>query len=90
MHVDPDVLFLDEVLAVGDESFSRKCRARLTEFQAGGKTLLMVSHDLAAVAGYCSRVLRLGHGRIVDQGAPAEVIRRYQEEVAAAASAGAP
>ncbi len=89
VHVDPDVLFLDEVLAVGDESFSRKCRTRLSEFQADGKTLLMVSHDLTAVAGYCSHVLRLGHGRIVDQGPPAEVIHRYQEEVAAAAAAAA-
>ena len=88
VHVDPDVLFLDEVLSVGDESFSRKCRARLTSFQTGGKTLLMVSHDLGAVASYCSHVLRIGHGQIVDRGRPEDVIRRYREEVAAGAASG--
>ena len=94
VHVDPDVLFLDEVLAVGDESFSRKCRTRLAKFLGGGRTLLMVSHDLGAVASYCEHVLRIGHGVVVDQGAPADVIKRYQDEVTAeaaeAAASGAP
>lgn len=88
VHVDPDVLLLDEVLSVGDESFARKCQERLAQFQANGKTLLLVTHDLGTAERYCSRLLRLGDGRIVDAGDPAEVIARYREDVASGRGEG--
>jgi ABC-type polysaccharide/polyol phosphate transport system ATPase subunit len=81
INVDPEILLLDEVLSVGDAAFSRKCQAAIGGFQDRGTTLLMVSHDLGAVESYCSRVLRLGHGRIVDEGLPADVIHRYRQDV---------
>jgi len=81
IHVEPEILLLDEVLSVGDAAFSRKCETAIRGFQDRGTTLLMVSHDLGAVESYCSRALRLGHGRIVDDGTPADVIHRYRREV---------
>lgn len=81
VHVEPDVLLLDEVLSVGDEAFAHKCRERILDFQARGKTLLMVSHDLGAVRSYCRRALRIEDGRIVDEGDPEGVIARYRRDV---------
>jgi lipopolysaccharide transport system ATP-binding protein len=81
VHVDPDILLLDEILAVGDEAFGRKCRERIHSFHERGKTLLMVSHDLAAIESYCSRALRLDEGRIVDEGPAGEVTGRYRADV---------
>lgn len=81
VHVDPEILLLDEILSVGDEAFSWKCRERIRSFQERGKTLLVVSHDLGAIEGYASRVLRFEEGRIVDQGPPADVIARYRSDV---------
>lgn len=81
VHVDPDILLLDEILAVGDEAFGRKCRDRIRSFHEHGKTLLMVSHDLYAIDSYCSRAMRLETGRIVDEGPAREVTARYRAEV---------
>lgn len=81
VHVDPDILLLDEILAVGDEAFGRKCRERILSFHEREKTLLMVSHDLGAIESYCTRVLRLEEGRIVDEGPASEVIARYRADV---------
>lgn len=81
VHVDPDVLLLDEILSVGDESFGRKCRKKIQSFRDRGKTMLMVSHDMGAIEGFCEHVLRFEAGRIVDRGAPAEVIERYRASV---------
>jgi lipopolysaccharide transport system ATP-binding protein len=80
VHSEPDVLFLDEILAVGDASFTAKCQDRIREFQAAGKTLLMVTHDLTSVQSYCSHAIRLGGGTIEDQGEPAAVVERYVRE----------
>ncbi|MBM3321349.1 MAG: ABC transporter ATP-binding protein [Candidatus Eisenbacteria bacterium] len=81
VHVDPDVLLLDEILSVGDEAFQRKSRERIRSFQSRGKTILMVSHDLAAVEEFCSRALLFMGGKIACEGAPADVIARYREGV---------
>jgi ABC-type polysaccharide/polyol phosphate transport system ATPase subunit len=89
VHVDPDVLLLDEVLSVGDEAFAAKCQERLSDFQRRGKTMLMVTHDLGAVEGYCSHALRIGDGVIADEGDPAEVAARYRAEVARRSAEGA-
>jgi len=83
VHVDPDILLLDEILSVGDEAFAGKSRERIRSFQQRGKTLLMVSHDLAAVEAFCSRVLLFSGGRIVREGPAREVIARYRESAAA-------
>jgi ABC-2 type transport system ATP-binding protein len=68
VHVDPDVLLIDEVLAVGDEAFQEKCLARIEEFQQAGKTILFVSHALDQVKKLCERAIVLDHGRMVFDG----------------------
>jgi len=81
-HSDPDVLLVDEVLAVGDEEFSHRCLEKIAEFQKQGRTIAVVSHDLDLIATRCRRVLRFSAGRLVADGAPAEVVGKYREEVA--------
>jgi ABC-type polysaccharide/polyol phosphate transport system ATPase subunit len=82
IHTDPDVLLVDEVLAVGDEAFAHRCVRRIEEFLAAGKTLLLVSHALDLVEGLCDRVLWLDNGvqRLV--GTPRRVIDAYRQAVA--------
>jgi ABC-2 type transport system ATP-binding protein len=70
VHVDPDVLLVDEVLAVGDEHFARKCLDKIAEFQDDGRTILLVSHGLDLVERICSRGVVLDHGRVVYDGDP--------------------
>ncbi|MFN8176611.1 MAG: ABC transporter ATP-binding protein [bacterium] len=76
--VDPDVLLVDEALAVGDESFQAKCFERIRGFREGGKTIVLVSHDLHTVERSCARALRLSRGRVVDAGSASEVVERYR------------
>jgi ABC-type polysaccharide/polyol phosphate transport system ATPase subunit len=77
-HLDPDILLLDEVLAVGDESFQRKCIQRITELKKNGTTIVFISHDLRAVQQLCDRVILLKKGHIEADGDPAETIAYYQ------------
>ncbi|HEY7513669.1 MAG TPA: ABC transporter ATP-binding protein, partial [Vicinamibacteria bacterium] len=70
IHVEPDVLLIDEVLAVGDEAFTRKCLDKIAEFRARGKTILFVTHSLGLVEKMCDDVLWLRHGRTADHGDP--------------------
>jgi ABC-2 type transport system ATP-binding protein len=70
VHVDPDVLLIDEVLAVGDEAFQRKCLDRIDEYQRAGKTILFVSHSLGLVETICNRGIVLDHGVTLYDGAP--------------------
>ena len=79
--VDPDVLLIDEILAVGDEYFQRKCYAKLNEFRAKKKTICFVSHDLAAVERLCRRGLLLEHGVVRAEGAIQRVLEAYHELV---------
>jgi ABC-type polysaccharide/polyol phosphate transport system ATPase subunit len=81
MHVQPDVLLLDEVLAVGDDAFQRKCYARIWEFKRAGGTIVFVSHDQRAVERVCDRALMLEHGRVVEAGTAEEVVRAYHRRV---------
>lgn len=83
IHVDPDVLLIDEVLAVGDESFTRKCLDKVAEFRRRGKTVLFVTHTLGLVEKMCDEVLWLRHGRPADQGDPKRVVDAYLTYVAA-------
>ncbi|HVO12575.1 MAG TPA: ABC transporter ATP-binding protein [Vicinamibacteria bacterium] len=82
IHVDPEVLLIDEVLAVGDEAFTRKCLDKLAEFHRRGKTILFVTHSLGLVEKMCDQALWLRHGRAVDQGDPRRVVDAYLSYVA--------
>lgn len=79
VHVNPDILIIDEVLAVGDEPFQRKCLDRVRQFQEQGKTIVLVSHSLEQVAELCNRVVVLVHGQVVYDGEPAEGVRVLRE-----------
>ena len=83
VHVDPDVLLIDEILAVGDEYFQHKCFAKINEFRARKKTILFVSHDLASVRRICDHALFLEAGEVRAQGDVQYVIDAYEETVRA-------
>jgi lipopolysaccharide transport system ATP-binding protein len=68
-HLEPEILIVDEVLAVGDAGFQRKCFAKMTEIRQSGRTVLVVSHNLGAVLSICSTAINLEHGRLVNLGA---------------------
>ena len=78
-HVDPDVLLVDEVLAVGDLVFQRRCMERMREVVRQGTTVVFVSHNLRAVNDLCDRALLLDHGRVAAAGEPARVVEAYLE-----------
>lgn len=78
-HVNPDILLLDEVLAVGDIRFRRKCRNHVKGYIQSGGTVVLVTHDLQAVQTMCTRCLVLDHGRLVFDGTPVEGIHYYTE-----------
>jgi lipopolysaccharide transport system ATP-binding protein len=83
----PDVLIVDEALAVGDARFQEKCRRRVAELRARGVGLVLASHDLPTVEATCDQALLLERGRVVERGQAAEVCARYRERLAAAAGA---
>jgi len=83
VNVDPDILLLDEVLAVGDAAFAEKSRARMNEFKARVKTILLVTHDLATVTSWCHQALWLDKGKVCALGNPEEVVTRYCERLVA-------
>jgi ABC-type polysaccharide/polyol phosphate transport system ATPase subunit len=82
IHVDPDVLLIDEVLAVGDEAFTRKCLDKIAEFRRRGKTILFVTHSLGLVERMCDDVLWLRRGQPADRGDPKRVVDAYLTYVA--------
>jgi len=77
VEMNPDILLIDEVLAVGDTSFQGKCLDRIRQFQKKGKTILFVSHALETVEEFCSEVLLIHEGRFIMQGKPSDVIFSY-------------
>jgi len=83
VHVDPEILLIDEVLAVGDQSFIHKCLERIFDFKRRKKTIVVVSHDLGAIEKLCSRVIWLSQGVKKMDGSPREVIDGYLMAVAA-------
>lgn len=78
-HLDPDILLLDEVLAVGDAEFQARCLERVNELHRDGRTIVFISHDLFAVERLCRRVVLLSKGRVLADGPAHDVIRMYQE-----------
>lgn len=78
VNIDPDILLVDEVLAVGDEAFQNKCYRLIADLQARGKTIVFVSHDLPVVERVANRVLWLNYGEIMADGDPATVLAAYR------------
>lgn len=80
-HIHPDILLLDEVLAVGDIGFQQKCFRRIDALRQAGTTMIFISHNLEAVHTLCDRVLLLRHGQVAEEGEPGAVIQRFREEM---------
>jgi ABC-type polysaccharide/polyol phosphate transport system ATPase subunit len=76
-HLDPDVLVIDEVLAVGDRTFQQRCQDRMVEFRRHGVAIVFVSHNLDAVLRLCERTLLLDHGRAITLGPSSDVVSKY-------------
>ena len=79
VHLDPEILLIDEVLAVGDEVFQQKCLKKMAEFRASGVTMVFVSHDLKDVERVSDRVALLDNGRLANLGQPSEVVSEYKK-----------
>ncbi len=79
IHVDAEILLIDEVLAVGDAAFQQKCYDEFERIRRSGATVLLVTHDMSAVQRFCDRALLLEHGRVVELGEPEHVGNRYLE-----------
>ncbi len=83
-HLDPDILVVDEVLAVGDAAFQRKCLSTMEGLRGGGRTVLFVSHNMAAVENLCTRAIWIDRGRLREDGPTAQVIQSYMGAYAVA------
>ena len=79
VYAEPDILLVDEVLAVGDEAFQRKCLDMVRRFQREGRTIVLVTHDMRQVQEFCDRVVLLDHGRVMSDGDPSRVIADFRE-----------
>ena len=80
-HLDPEILLLDEVLAVGDAAFQSKCLQRIKELESAGTTIVFISHDLTAVERLCQRVILMRHGQVAHEGPARQVIKAYHQGV---------
>lgn len=76
-HLEPEILVVDEVLAVGDADFQRKCLGKLSDVAGRGRTVLFVSHNMSAIERLCTRAIHLGSGTIIDAGPTTEIIQSY-------------
>jgi ABC-2 type transport system ATP-binding protein len=79
VHTDPDLLLVDEVLAVGDEAFQRKCLDKIKTFQEEGRTIILVTHSLSQVAEFCDRAILLNQGEVVVEGDPRTAIAAFRD-----------
>lgn len=89
INVDPEILLVDEVLAVGDAAFQEKCAEKFLDFKRDGRTVVVVSHSLPSLQNMCDDVAWLSHGRLVETGRAAPILDRYQESTRADAHVGA-
>ena len=85
--MEPDILLVDEVLAVGDKVFSEKCRNVFRKLKSEGRTIILVSHDMNAVKEFCNRVIVMNDGQIMEQGKPAEMVTFYNQNILKIAAA---
>ena len=79
VHSDPEILLVDEVLAVGDAAFQEKCLSKMQEFRSRGVTIVLVSHSMGLVQEFCERALLLSGGHLLADGAPTEVVQHYTD-----------
>jgi lipopolysaccharide transport system ATP-binding protein len=86
-HMEPEILIVDEVLAVGDAAFQKRCLGKIGEVASGGRTVLFVSHNMLAVTSLCKRILLFDKGRIAASGEPSTVVNSYLKEVGSSLSA---
>src|SRR6476620_2583780 len=85
-HFEPEILFVDEVLAVGDAEFQARCLGRMEDFGNSGRTVLFVSHNMQAVAQLCNQAILLDGGRLVREGSSEEIVAHYLQTAAGAGS----
>lgn len=76
-HLEPEILVVDEVLAVGDSEFQKKCIGKMKDVSSGGRTILFVSHNMAAVQNLCNKAIYLKHGQLIEQGDASSVLQTY-------------
>ena len=76
-HLEPEILFIDEVLAVGDVEFQKKCLGKMKNIAGEGRTVLFVSHNMAAITNLCNRAILLSNGKVVADGQPSDVVQKY-------------
>ncbi|HXA41745.1 MAG TPA: ABC transporter ATP-binding protein [Candidatus Solibacter sp.] len=84
-HLDTDILIIDEVLAVGDMDFQRRCLNRMSEISTAGRTVVFVSHNMAAIHRLCEHCMLLDHGRLLTSGPTSQVVRAYVEQMSGTA-----
>ena len=80
VNVDPDILLIDEILAVGDEAFAHKCSDKILEFKRSGKTIVIVSHSMDAIRQWCDDTVYMEKGKVAFWGDSEKAIRMYQEK----------
>jgi lipopolysaccharide transport system ATP-binding protein len=85
-HLEPEILLVDEVLAVGDAEFQRRCLGRMEELSNTGRTVLFVSHNMQAMSQLCNRAILLGRGALIREGPSSEVVAHYLQSVAGTGS----
>ncbi len=81
INVDPQLLIVDEILAVGDVSFQRRCLEKFVEFRNEGRTIVLVTHDMGSVKNLCDRAIWLEHGKAIDEGDPSDLVEAYTERM---------
>lgn len=81
IHTDFDVLLVDEILAVGDEKFQKKCYNKMREFKKQGKTIVLVSHNLATVRSFCDKAAYIKFGQLIASGDSLEVTKAYEKDI---------
>jgi ABC-2 type transport system ATP-binding protein len=79
IHTDPELLLVDEILAVGDAPFQKKCLDKIKEMQNEGRTIILVTHDSSTVETFCDSAVLLDHGKLISQGYPLKVVTTYSE-----------
>lgn len=86
MHVRPDILLIDEVLAVGDLAFQMRCLERIRQFRKKGCSIILISHDMSQIAGTCDRAIWLDHGSVRAVGDPADIVASYRSALLTASA----
>jgi ABC-type polysaccharide/polyol phosphate transport system ATPase subunit len=81
INVDPEMLLIDEILAVGDIAFQQKCMEKFVQFRDEGRTLVLVTHDMGSIRNFCDRAIWLDHGVVAGEGSPTELVELYTESM---------